>query len=171
MASANAYTPMGWYVASLAVDPMDADTVWPPAWTGSARDGGRTWGVSRSGGIPVCPDSFMPTARLVFHPATRHDEPAGVRVDRRRIYRTTTRARPSRATLHAVGDQGGLDSADHNFGVTQFYHGMPFPDGSAYLGGTQDNGTLVARMRAASTGGSGLRRDGGYVAIDPSART
>jgi hypothetical protein len=38
------------------------------------------------------------------------------------------------------GNIGGRTwtSLNHNYGVTQFYHGAPFPDGKSYLGGTQD---------------------------------
>jgi hypothetical protein len=52
--------------------------------------------------------------------------------------------------------------------VTQFYHGVPFPDGRIYIGGTQDNGTLFG---SDALGGNDWRRmlggDGGYSAIDP----
>jgi hypothetical protein len=54
------------------------------------------------------------------------------------------------------------------YGVTQFYHGAVFPDGESYLGGAQDNGTLLGSDQR------GLNRwieiqggDGGYAAIDP----
>src|SRR5437667_489621 len=33
-------------------------------------------------------------------------------------------------------------SLNHNYGVTQFYHGAVYPDGLNYFGGTQDNGTV-----------------------------
>ena len=52
--------------------------------------------------------------------------------------------------------------------MTQFYHGVPYPDGTTYFGGTQDNGTLRG-----TDGGGGhawqaiLGGDGGYVAVDP----
>ena len=54
--------------------------------------------------------------------------------------------------------------------MTQFYHGLPFPNGTSYIGGTQDNGTLRG---SDSTGAGGwfeaFGGDGGYVAIDPTA--
>jgi PKD repeat protein len=60
------------------------------------------------------------------------------------------------------------NSLNNNYGVTQFYHGLPYPDGATYFGGTQDNGT----NRGSDAGGpNGWTRliggDGGYVAVDP----
>ncbi len=57
---------------------------------------------------------------------------------------------------------------NHNLGITQFYHGAPFPGGSAYLGGTQDNGTLLGRDDAGIDGWNRIwGGDGGYVAVNP----
>jgi hypothetical protein len=59
-------------------------------------------------------------------------------------------------------------SLNNNYGVTQFYHGLPYPDGVTYFGGTQDNGVLRG-SDGAGTGSWGVVRggDGGYVAVDP----
>ncbi len=61
-------------------------------------------------------------------------------------------------------------SLNRGYGVTQFYHGLPYPDGRRVLGGTQDNGTITGDE---GDGFDGWRRvfggDGGYVAIDPDA--
>jgi hypothetical protein len=58
-------------------------------------------------------------------------------------------------------------SLNNNYGVTQFYHGTPYPDGATYFGGTQDNGTLksddVAGEQAWEEVFGG---DGGYTAVD-----
>jgi hypothetical protein len=58
---------------------------------------------------------------------------------------------------------------NNGYAVTQFYHGVPYPNGQTYFGGTQDNGTNRG------TDGSGpnawariLGGDGGYVAVDSS---
>jgi hypothetical protein len=37
--------------------------------------------------------------------------------------------------------------------VTQFHHGAAFPGGTAYLGGTQDNGTVLVLTGSAPMGG------------------
>ena len=58
-------------------------------------------------------------------------------------------------------------SLNNNYGVTQFYNGAPYPNGTTYFGGTQDNGTV----RGGSSGINGwteiLGGDGGYVAVNP----
>ena len=57
---------------------------------------------------------------------------------------------------------------NNNYGVTQFYHGLPYPNGQTYFGGTQDNGT----NRGTDAGGPNAWAringgDGGYVAVNP----
>jgi hypothetical protein len=58
---------------------------------------------------------------------------------------------------------------NNGYQVTQFYHGLPYPNGQTYFGGTQDNGT----NRGTDAGGPNawariLGGDGGYVAVDSS---
>ena len=145
MGAPNSYTTMGWYVASLAVDPADAETVWAAGvdWFRS-RDGGRTWGVvsqwwQEGGPGFVHADQHA----LVFHPAYNgaSNQQAFALTDGG-IYRTdNARALDSRDVCTPASIQVAWTSLNHNFGVTQFYHGLPFPDGSSFIGGTQDNGT------------------------------
>lgn len=171
-ASADSYTPMGWYVASLAVDPADPQTVWAAGvdWFRS-RDGGRTWGVVsewwRSG---VSAFVHADQHGLVFHPGYNGttNQQAFALTDGG-IYRTgNARGTDSRDPCTPAAIGVAWTSLNHNLGVTQFYHGLPFPDGLAYFGGTQDNGTIVG---TAQTGTDGWRAmyggDGAYVAIDP----
>jgi len=58
---------------------------------------------------------------------------------------------------------------NNNYAVTQFYHGLPYPNGQTYFGGTQDNGTNRGTNAA---GPNAWERvfggDGGYVAVNPS---
>ena len=63
-----------------------------------------------------------------------------------------------------------FQSYNNNMGITQFYHGTPYPGGERYIGGTQDNGTVVGadalgpeRWRFVHGG------DGGYTAVDPTS--
>ena len=57
---------------------------------------------------------------------------------------------------------------NNGYAVTQFYHGLPYPNGQTYFGGTQDNGTNRGtdingpNAWARINGG-----DGGYVAVNP----
>ena len=58
-------------------------------------------------------------------------------------------------------------SLNNDYGVTQFYHGLPFPGGLKYFGGTQDNGTLKGTDDTGSSWSQVFGGDGGYVAVDP----
>jgi Bacterial Ig domain len=57
---------------------------------------------------------------------------------------------------------------NNGYAVTQFYHGLPYPNGQTYFGGTQDNGTNRGTTAA---GANAWERvfggDGGYVAVNP----
>jgi hypothetical protein len=57
---------------------------------------------------------------------------------------------------------------NNGYQVTQFYHGLPYPNGATYFGGTQDNGT---NRGTDASGPNSWERinggDGGYVAVDP----
>ncbi len=80
-----------------------------------------------------------------------------------------------------VGNDGGIQKANNiwtvtltngwtnlcgtTLGITQFYGGAAMNDGSVYMGGTQDNGSLMGSTPAAwvqKVGG-----DGAYAAINP----
>ena len=56
---------------------------------------------------------------------------------------------------------------NNGYAVTQFYHGLPYPNGQTYFGGTQDNGT---NRGTDATGPNAWARinggDGGYVAVN-----
>jgi len=87
------------------------------------------------------------------------------------LFRTTdARAATASGTTAACTPRASLtwSNLNNGYAVTQFYHGLPYPDGATYFGGAQDNGTL----RGADGGGATWSRiqsgDGGYVAIDPS---
>jgi hypothetical protein len=57
---------------------------------------------------------------------------------------------------------------NNGYQVTQFYHGLPYPGGATYFGGTQDNGT---NRGTDASGPNAWQRifggDGGYVAVNP----
>jgi len=89
------------------------------------------------------------------------------------VFTTTDSRAPVARGPDAICDpdesQMRWQSLNHNLGITQFYHGAPFPGAERFIGGTQDNGTLLR------TEGAGhdqwlhvIGGDGGYVAIDPS---
>jgi hypothetical protein len=60
------------------------------------------------------------------------------------------------------------DPLNNNYAVTQFYHGLPYPDGQTYFGGTQDNGTNRGTAVAGPNAWARINGgDGGYVAVNP----
>jgi hypothetical protein len=70
--------------------------------------------------------------------------------------------------IYTVGDPVIWSPLNNGYQVTQFYHGLPYPGGATYLGGTQDNGT---NRGTDASGPNGWQRifggDGGYVAVNP----
>lgn len=172
----NSFTNMGWYVNVIDVDPRDPDIVWAGGvdWFRSS-DGGLTWGLVSHWWPEDTVPSFAHADQhgIAFHPSYDGDGNQTVFIaGDGGIYRSDN-AR-ARATMGAFGPCDPRSSAvtwtplNHGYGVTQFYHGAPFPDGRRVIGGTQDNGTILWDEDA---GFDGWRRvlggDGGYVAVDP----
>ena len=171
-ASANSYTTMGWYVAVVAVDPVDPEIVWAAGvdWFRS-RDGGRSWGIAsewwREG---VSGFVHADQHGLVFHPDYNgaSNQQAFALTDGG-IYRTdNARAADAPDACNPAAIGVAWRPLNHNIGITQFYHGLPLPEGTSYLGGTQDNGTVFG---SAARGLDGWSRvyggDGTYVALNP----
>ena len=152
-ASPNGSINMGWYTNVIAVDPRDPNRVWAAGvdWFRS-DDGGATWGLASSMGTTPSATQTSGARR----PA-RDRVPSGVRrrlesnVDRRQRWRalphdqragrhrSPDRARPARPSRSSCSGR----ALNRGYGVTQFYHGAPFPDGERYFGGAQDNGTVL----------------------------
>ena len=177
------YVNLGWYANVIRVDPTDADVVF----VGGVNvfrsdDGGRSWGVIGFRN-QIHPDQHA----LVFHPA--YDGAANQTLftgNDGGIWTTTNARGPAARQLGQVCNlSNGVrwTSLNHGYGVTQFYHGAVFPrdggpgdggpgDGGpserGFLGGAQDNGTLLGSTERGHDGWSGiLGGDGGYVAVDP----
>jgi hypothetical protein len=56
---------------------------------------------------------------------------------------------------------------NNGYAVTQFYHGLPYPNGQTYFGGTQDNGTNRGTDAAGPNAWARINGgDGGYVAVN-----
>lgn len=59
-------------------------------------------------------------------------------------------------------------SLNNGYAVTQFYHGLPYPNGQTYFGGAQDNGTNRGTDAAGPNAWARINGgDGGYVAVNP----
>src|SRR4051812_2059016 len=168
---------MGWYNNVIAVDPRDPNRVWAAGveWFRS-DDGGRNWGLasygygSTTGSYFAHPDQHA----ITFHPNYDGDgNQVALIGNDGGIFRTTNaRAAASSGPLApCLGGQPiqvAWTSLNHGYGVTQFYHGTPFPDGTQYLAGAQDNNTLLG---SDATGPDGWRPifggDGGVNAVAP----
>jgi uncharacterized protein (TIGR03437 family) len=170
----------GWYNNVIAVDPVDPNRVWAGG-TDLFRsdDGGVNWGIASH----WWPDKATPQYAhadhhaIVFHPqydgAANKTMFAGTDGG---VFRTDDARAPvavgEQATCNPAGGGVRWTALNNNYGVTQFYHGLPFPDGQSYFGGTQDNGTLLgADARGANSWREIYGGDGGYVAIDPNNPT
>jgi hypothetical protein len=175
LGSAAQFFNQGWYDNVLAVDPVDANRVWAGGVDlFRSDDGGANWGTAGFWWFTKGTDPEYHHADqhgLVFHPnynGTTNTilfsaSDGGVeRIDDARTPVNNTVAR-------LCGDSAPVSSAwtDRNNGyvTTQFYDGTVYPDGAAFFGGLQDNGT-----QRGTTGGltwSTLRGgDGGYVAVN-----
>jgi subtilase family serine protease len=174
----NAVFSQGWYDNVIAVDPTDADRVW----VGGidlfrSDDAGVNWGQASYWYADVAGSSYAHADHhaIVFHP--HYDgitnqtmfvgNDGGIFGTRNARARTSTDACAPPDHPSFVG----WTALNNGYAVTQFYHGLPLggPDGGTmYLGGTQDNGTVIgsdatgAGVWATLAGG-----DGGYVAVNP----
>lgn len=170
------WVTMGWYTNVVAVDPVDPDTVW----VGSvdlfrSRDGGQSWAPASFWAAEDEDPAFVHADQhgIAFHPAFDGATNRTMYVaNDGGVFRTLdSRVAMPTGTMAACKPGGSAilwEPLNHGFGVTQFYHGAVFPDGKSWIGGTQDNGTIVGEEES---GHDGWRRiyggDGGYVAIDP----
>jgi hypothetical protein len=175
--SRNGFTNMGWYNNVIAVDPKDPERVWASGvnWFRS-DDGGKNWGLAavQLGPPESATGTHVDQHTITFHPDYDGDanqivlvgNDGGIARTRNARARTSTGNRASCDATTALGIS--WSSLNRGYGVTQFYHGLPFPDGTHYMGGAQDNSTLIG---GDDTGADGWRSviggDGGYVAINP----
>jgi photosystem II stability/assembly factor-like uncharacterized protein len=176
--SNNLFFNQGWYDNVIAVDPVDSNRVWAGGVDlFRSDDGGTNWGIAsywwgdRDDPQYVHADQHV----ILFHP--QYDGITNntlFAANDGGVFRTDdARARTAKGRAAACEvENGGVRwrALNNNYGVTQFYYGLPFPNGTSYIGGTQDNGTLKGTdSRGASGWTQAFGGDGGYVAIDPTA--
>ena len=166
------YLGQGWYDNVVAIDPANSDIVWVGGvHLFRSTDAGATWGRGDGSNFnDIHPDHHV----LTFHPNYNgtsnqilfNGQDGG-------IYKTTN-ARASTAMLPASpGSCSGTTAItwtelNNNYGSTQFYQGTPFPNGTTYIGGTQDNGTIRGTDAAGVNGWTGVTcGDGGYTVVKP----
>jgi hypothetical protein len=165
----------GEYDNVIAVDPVNPDRVW----IGGidlfrSDDGGTNWGLASYWWFDSQATGYVHADQhaIVFHPSYdgRTNKTLFVSNDGG-IYATADALAP---TAKGPSAPCGLDShftwhsLNNGYRVTQFYHGVPYPDGTTYIGGTQDNGTLRGSDKDGKNSWTTLiMGDGGHVSIDP----
>jgi photosystem II stability/assembly factor-like uncharacterized protein len=172
----NQFFNQGWYDNVIAVDPGDPNRIW----AGGidllrSDDGGMNWGLaSYWWSSPVNPHyAHADQHAIVFHPQYDGTTNATMFVGNDGgLFRTdNARAATAMGPIAPCNENNTAVSwttLNNSYSVTQFYNGLPYPGGTTYFGGTQDNGTL----RGTDAGGTNawstiLGGDGGYVAVDP----
>ena len=172
------WIPMGWYCNVIAVDPLDPNIVWAAGVDLFRSDnGGRDWGLASYWWAGGQDSSYAHADQhaLVFHPD--FDGSSNTRMFTAGdggIYRTDNPYAEISRSDTAICDPGTsrvfFRGLNNNMGITQFYHGAPFPGGERYLAGAQDNGTLLGVDVLGHDGWSWiLGGDGGYTAVDPTS--
>lgn len=167
---------MGWYTNVIAVDPVDPNRVWAGGVDlFRSDDGGKNWGPATYWWANEAMPSFVHADqhRIVFHPQYNGATNTTMFVANdggvfRTKFANVATASGNDAVCDPEKSQLVFEPLNRNYGVTQFYHGAVFRDGRRFIGGTQDNGTVLGTI---TDGIDGWQRvaggDGGYVAIDP----
>lgn len=169
------YITMGWYTNVIAVDPVDPNRVWAGGVDiFRSDDGGRRWGPA-SYWWAAGDRSFAHADQhaVVFHPS--YDGEANqimYLANDGGIFRTDNALASIRTDPKSVCNSDFSSvvwrALNHDFGVTQFYHGAVTPGGRTYAAGAQDNGTVLGTDEAGINGWRSIfGGDGGYVAFDP----
>jgi uncharacterized protein (TIGR03437 family) len=176
----NFFANQGWFDNVIAVDPADSNRVW----VGGidlfrSDDGGQNWGLASywwaDGTVGLRAPQYAHADHhvIVFHPNYNGTTNKTMFVGNDGgVFRTDdARAAVGAGSTAACSPNNGAvtwTALNNSYGVTQFYHGAPYPNGASYFGGTQDNGTLRGVDSSGLNGWSGiLGGDGGYVAVDP----
>jgi hypothetical protein len=165
----------GWYDNVIAVDPTNENRVWAGGVDlFRSDDGGANWGLASrwyTGGV-YSQYAHADQHAIVFSPG--YDGSANKTMfvgNDGGLYKTTNAlAATATGSTAPCSVSGGFTwgALNNGYAVTQFYDGVPYPAGTTYFGGTQDNGTV----RGTDGGGPNfwstiLGGDGGSVAVDP----
>jgi uncharacterized protein (TIGR03437 family) len=164
----NRFVNQGHYDNVIAVDPADPNRVWAGGVSlFRSDDGGANWGIAGCAG-----EFHVDIHAIVFHPQYNGTSNKTMFVGNDGgVYKTTDARAGVRTQVCGTPNCAGqvnFTSLNTNYGVTQFYHGLPYPDGRTFFGGSQDNGTQRGSEGSGVNGWSEIfGGDGGYVAIDP----
>jgi len=150
------------YNLALVVDPLDPNRVWVGG-IGLFRsdDGGANWGYGFGGNHPDQHSlAFDPGYDGVSNQILYNVNDGG-------IYKTT-QARGKTGTCSSTSSAVNWTTLNNGYGTTQFYHGVPYPGGGAWVGGTQDNETVRGSdARGPNQWDPIYGGDGGVARVDP----
>lgn len=169
-------TQMGWHCNVIAVDPADPNRVWAGGVDlFRSDDAGKTWGVASYWWTAQEVPSFVHADQhvIAFHPGYNGTTNQSMLfTNDGGVFRTdNARADVAIGLKNAclpIRSKVEFRSLNHEYGTAQFYHGAAFPDGRAFLGGAQDNGTVIGGEGAVNAWEPATGGDGGYVAVDQS---
>jgi hypothetical protein len=147
----------GWYAQAIAVSPADPNQVWVGG-TDLYRsdDGGANWGQASASHLPAGDTSTDADKKYVHEDKHVIAFDPGYNAGNNQIMFVATDGGIYRTDLGS-GDvetkcmddppaplnfQMRWYARNNGFAITQFYHGLPYPDASLAFGGTQDNGSL-----------------------------
>jgi len=169
-----AFVNQGWYDNVIAVDPLDSNRVWAGGIDlFRSDDGGANWGIASHWWADPSASVYCHADQhtIVFHPGYNGTTNKTMYVGNDGGLFVTTDARAATGTdENAVCNQISSvpwSNLNNNYGVTQFYHGVPYPSGATYMGGSQDNGVTRGSDGGPNAWTTLLGGDGGYVAVDP----
>jgi hypothetical protein len=174
--SHNLFFNQGWYDNVIQVDPVNPDRVWAGGvdlWR--SDDGGKNFGLASYWWVEGQAASY---AHADHHVITF--DPGYDGVHNKTMYNgsdggifvthdaTAAVARGRFAPCDPTNTAMTWTALNHGYAATQFYNGAVFPGGTAYFGGSQDNGTSFG---ADSLGPNHWIKifggDGGFVAVNP----
>lgn len=169
-----AFVNQGWYDNVIAVDPVDSNRVWAGGVDlFRSDDGGANWGIASHWWADPSASVYCHADQhaIVFHPGYNGTTNKTMYVGNDGGLFATTDARAATGTGDdAVCNQISSvlwSNLNNGYGVTQFYHGAPYPNGATYVGGSQDNGVTRGSDGGPNAWSTLLGGDGGYVAVDP----
>ena len=167
------FSNQGEYDNALAVDPSNPDVVWAAGIDiFRSDDGGANWGIASFWEVTSQGNAHADVHLLAFAP--NYDGSAN-----QTLYAATDGGvfvtKNALASL-SIGDRAACfpypsavkwTSLNSGYATSMFYHGTVYPGGASFVGGTQDNGTLIGLD---SLGPSRwltiLGGDGGFFGID-----
>ncbi len=171
----DSFSNQGWYDNVIAVDP--ADVTGNKVFVGGidlfrSDNGGASWGIASYWWFNTTDPQYTHADHhaIAFDPGYNGTSNQIMYVADDGGIQKTTNARAATSTDICGQSVGSISwtNLNNTYGVTQFYDGSPFPNGTSYIGGAQDNGT----NKGSDGGGPNFwveydGGDGGYTAVDP----